>query len=302
MQVSPSQSSSGPRSSSPRYEAPQSIEEAVVLLGAGDARVLAGGTDLLVQMTSGARRPATVINVKRIPELVGIHFADDGTLHLGAAVCAAEIAENSRVRAAYPGLAEGIALIGSDQIQGRASVGGNLCNASPAADTVPSLFVLGARCRIAGPRGSERTIPVRELVTGPGKTSLAPGELLVELVIPSPAPRSADAYLRMIPRTEMDIAVVGAGVSVTLDDAGTCTGARVALGAVAPTVIEAPDAAAALVGTQLDEADLEGAAELVRAACHPIDDKRGTAKYRRNVAGVLFVRAARSARIRAQER
>jgi carbon-monoxide dehydrogenase medium subunit len=289
---------------SPRYEAPRSIEEAVILLRAGDARVLAGGTDLLVQMTSGGRRPATVVNVKHIPELSRVAFDDDGTLHLGAAVCAAAIGENARVRAAFPGLAEGIALIGSDQIQGRATVGGNLCNASPAADTVPSLIALGARCCIAGPDGRERLLPAAELVTGPGRTVLEPGELLIELQIPPPAPRSADAYLRMIPRTEMDIAVVGAAVSVTLDGAGTCAAASVALGAVAPTVIAVPAAAAALVGTRLAQEDLDRAADAARAACHPIDDKRGTAKYRRKVAGVLVVRAARvaHARARAQER
>jgi len=288
-----------------RYEAPSSIEEAVVLLAAGggeQARVLAGGTDLLVQMTAGGRHPSLLVNVKRIPELMELRFDDDGTLHLGAAASAFAIGENQRIRAAFPGLHEAVGLIGSDQIQGRASVGGNLCNASPAADTTPSLLTLGARCHIAGPGRSRRVLPVSEFVLAPGRNALQPGELLVELEIPAPAARSADAYLRLIPRSEMDIAVVGASVRVTLDADGVCTDAAVALGAVAPTPILAPEAAAALVGTRLLDPDLERASEAAQAAGQPLDDKRGTAEYRHRIAGVLTKRAAKIAKQRALER
>jgi carbon-monoxide dehydrogenase medium subunit len=286
-----------------RYEAPQSVEEAVVLLAsASSARVLAGGTDLLVQMTSGARRPETVVNVKRIPELMGFEVEADGTLRLGAALCAAEIAGNARLRESYPGLCEAVGLIGSAQIQSRASVGGNLCNASPAADAVPALVALGARAEIAGRSGSRREVPVERFVTSPGRTVLGPDELLVALRIPAPLPRSADAYLRFIPRTEMDIAVVGAAVRIALAPDGSVSAASVALGAVAPTVVAVPAAAQALVGSRLDDAALERAAEAARAACNPIDDKRGTVAYRRKVAGVLTVRSARIALERAQAR
>ncbi len=285
-----------------RYEAPHSVDEAVVLLAsATSARVLAGGTDLLVQMTSGARRPETVINVKRIPELMRCEFEPDGTLRLGAALCAAEITGNARLRETYPGLCEGVGLIGSAQIQSRASVGGNLCNASPAADAVPALVALGARAVIAG-RGGSREVSVERFVTSPGRTVLAADELLVALRIPPCPPRSADAYLRFIPRTEMDIAVVGAAVRIALAPDGSVSAASVALGAVAPTVVAVPAAGQALVGSRLDDAALERAAEAARAACNPIDDKRGTAAYRRKVAGVLTVRAARIAFERAQAR
>jgi carbon-monoxide dehydrogenase medium subunit len=242
-----------------------------------------------------------VINVKRIPELMGCAFEADGTLRLGAALCAAEITGNARLRETYPGLCEGVGLIGSAQIQSRASVGGNLCNASPAADAVPALVALGARAVIAG-RGGSREVPVERFVTSPGRTVLAPDELLVALRIPPCPPRSADAYLRFIPRTEMDIAVVGAAVRIALASDGSVSTASVALGAVAPTVVAVPAAAQALVGSRLEDAALERAAEAARTACNPIDDKRGTAAYRRKVAGVLTVRAARIAFERAQAR
>jgi len=288
-----------------RYEAPHSIEEAVIMLASGsmdDVRVLAGGTDLLVQMTSGGRSPSLIINLKHIPELTQISFDEAGALHLGAAANAFSIGQDARIRDRFPGLYEAAGLIGSDQIQGRASVGGNLCNASPAADTIPSLLTLGARCHIAGPHRSARVVPVAEFVLGPGRTALEPGELLVELEIPAPPPRSADAYLRLIPRTEMDIAVAGASVRIALAADGSCSDASVALGAVAPTPIQVPEAATALRGSRLEEADLERAAEAARAACRPLDDKRGPADYRRRIAGVLTKRAATSAARRAAER
>ena len=283
-----------------RYEAPTTLEEALRLLAGanGEARVLAGGTDLIVQMRGGMRRPELLVDLKRIPETTRVGLESDG-LRLGAAVSAAELREHPEVREAYPGLVESIELIGSEQIQGRATVGGNLCNASPAADTVPALIAVGAHCAIAGPDG-ERTLPVEEFVLAPGKTALRAGELLVELRIPAPPPRSADAYLRLIPRSEMDIAIVGAGVRVALDTDGCCCDARVALGAVGPTVLLVPEAGRALVGSRFDDAALERAGRAASSAAQPIDDKRGTVAYRRAVAGVLTRRAARIAADRAR--
>jgi carbon-monoxide dehydrogenase medium subunit len=225
---------------------------------------------------------------------------DDQGLRLGAAAPAALIGEHAELRRLWPGLAESVRLIGSTQIQGRGSVGGNLCNASPAADTTCALIVNRALCVIAGPNG-ERTVPVDTFCVGPGRTVLEPGELLVAVRVPHPAARTADAYLRLIPRTEMDIAVAGAGVSVTLDAAGVCTAARVAIGAVAPTALRVPEAEQALVGSSLDEAALKRAAAAASAAARPIDDKRGTASYRRTVAGVLTRRAAAIAAERARQ-
>lgn len=274
-----------------RYEAPLSVSEAVRLIQADpDASVLAGGTDLLVQFRAGAKRPTAFIDIKRIPALVGFTIDADG-LRLGAATSAAEIVESEEIARLWPGLAEAAALIGSTQIQGRGSLGGNLCNASPAADTPCSLIVNRAECVIAGPAG-ERRVAAEHFSSGPGKTVLARGEFLVAIRVPRPAPRTSDAYLRLIPRSEMDIAVVGAAVSLTLDAEGICTAARVALAAVAPTPLLVPEAASALIGTRVDGAALARAAAAARAAARPIDDKRGTIAYRRQVAGVLAKRAA----------
>jgi CO/xanthine dehydrogenase FAD-binding subunit len=274
-----------------RYETPQSIAEAVRLMAADPgAHVLAGGTDLLVQLRAGVRLPSAFVDVKRIPELMSITIDSQG-LRLGAATAAAVVGEHAGLRRLWPGLAESVQLIGSTQIQGRGSVGGNLCNASPAADTTCALIVNRAECIIAGPDG-ERAVAVEEFCIAPGRTVLRRGELLVALRVPHPAARSSDAYLRLIPRSEMDIAVVGAAVSVTLDARGVCTGARVAIGAVAPTALRVPEAERALVGSSLDEASLKRAAAAASAAARPIGDKRGTAAYRRTVAGVLTRRAA----------
>ena len=281
-----------------RYEAPTTLARAVELLGERGARVLAGGTDLLVQMRSGRGAPRVFVDVKRIPETTRIELGREA-LWLGAAVPAAAITEHPELGRIWPGLVEAVDLIGSTQIQGRASVGGNLCNASPAADTVPALCAVGARCAIAGPKG-EREVPVEKFTTGPGQNVLGPGELLVGLRIARPPARASDAYLRFIPRTEMDIAVVGAGVAVALDAGGRCTAARVALGAVAPTVVVSAEAAAALVGSRGDDAALQRAGEAASAAARPISDKRGTVEYRRRVAGVLVRRAAAAAFERAR--
>lgn len=283
------------------YAAPTSVDEAVSALTAGGScQPFAGGTDLLVQMRSAPPSERRLVDVKQIPELASIAL-DAAGLRLGAAANCWEISQHKGLREAYPGLVEAAELIGSIQIQNRATVGGNLCNASPAADTVPALIAVGADCVIAGPTG-RRTVTVAEFVTGPGTTQLRDDELLVELAIPPMPARSADAYLRFIPRGEMDIAVVGAGVSVTLDGDGTCTAARVALGAVGPTAFAVPAAADAVIGTTLDEAALERAAAAAREAANPIDDKRGTVTYRRTVAGVLTRRALQIAASRAKER
>jgi carbon-monoxide dehydrogenase medium subunit len=274
-----------------RYEAPTSIPEAIRLMQADPAAsVMAGGTDLLVQFRAGVKRPSAFIDIKRIPDLVQLSIDSNG-LRLGAAVSAAELGENAELIRLWPGLAEAAALIGSTQIQGRGSLGGNLCNASPAADTPCSMIVNRAECVIAGPAG-ERTIPVEQFILGPGKTVLAHGEFLVTIRVPRPKPHTADAYLRLTPRSEMDIAVVGSAVSLTLDTHGVCTAARVALAAVAPTPVLVPDAAEALIGSRLDDGALSRAAAAASAAARPIDDKRGTIAYRRQIAGVLTKRAA----------
>lgn len=281
-----------------RYEAPKSLARASELLREPGAKPLAGGTDLIVQMRTGRAAPQLFVDVKRIPELAGIRLDADG-IFVGAAVPAAEIVEHAELARIWPGLAEAVDLIGSTQIQGRATLGGNLCNASPAADSVPALCALGAVCVIAGP-GGERRVPVESFNTAPGRNALAPGELLVGLRIPRPAPRASDAYLRFTPRTEMDIAVVGAAVSVALDSSGVCTHARVALGAVAPTAILVPEAAAALVGSRGDDDALSRAAASASAAARPIADKRGSIEFRRRISGVLVRRAAATAFERAR--
>ncbi len=282
-----------------RYEAPDTIDAAVALLAgaSGKARVLAGGTDILVQMRADMIEPTLLVDVKRIPEMMSI-AAEDGGFRIGAAVPGAELGEHAALKKAWPGVVEAAELIGSTQIQGRASIGGNLCNGSPAADSVPALFVAEARVAIVGPKG-KREAPVAEIVTGPGRTSLAKGEIVVSIYLPARVKRSGDAYLRFIPRTELDIAVVAAGINLTLDEGGTCTNALVALGAVAERVLLVPAAAEALIGAPVDAAALERLAEAASAACRPIDDKRGTKEYRTKVAGVLARRAAPKALERA---
>ena len=284
------------------YTAPTSVEEAVrALAGAsGSAKVLSGGTDLLVQLRSGRLKADLIVDTKKIPGLSGIR-EEGGAFVIGAATSGAAIGEHERLGAAWPGVVEAANLIGSTQIQGRATLAGNLCNASPAADSVPALIAGGATCVVAGSNG-RREVPVESITTGPGRTSLKPDEFVVEFRLPKRPPRSSDAYLRFIPRTEMDIAVVGAGVNLTLDPAGVVIDARLVLGAVAPTVVIVPDAATALIGRKLDETALAGLDKAARAACKPIDDKRGTIAYRIKVAGVLARRAATIAYKRAGER
>lgn len=275
-----------------RYESPETIDAAVALLAGGKtrSRVLAGGTDLLVQLRAGMIEPDLVVDIKRIPELREI-IEEDGGFRIGAAVAGAELSEHPDVTRLWPGVVEAVDLIGSTQVQGRASMVGNLCNASPAADSVPAMIAAGATVRVVGPSG-QRDVPVETIVTGPGKTSLDDGEIITSVMLPARPPRSGDAYLRFIPRTEMDIAVVGAGVSLVLDDQRVCTAARVGLGAVAATPLLVPDAADALIGTKIDDQALAGLGSAASAACKPIDDKRGTIEYRIKVAAVLARRAA----------
>ena len=283
-----------------KYQAPQSISEAVNCLGQAETpKILAGGTDLLVQLRGATHKPTTLIDIKYIPETRSIHLNGD-ELIVGAAVSGAELNEHSEAKKLWPGVAEAFDLIGSTQIQGRATLGGNLCNASPAADSVPALIAAGAVARLAGPKG-ERELAVEDVNIGPGKNNLQPGEFIVSFRFPVRSPHSGDAYLRFIPRTEMDIAVVGVGINLSLDDQGFCTFARVSLGAVAPTALLVGPAADALMGSKVDEAALNKLATAVSAACKPINDKRGTIEYRTKVAAVIARRTALIALERAKK-
>lgn len=273
-----------------QYVAPKTLDEAVraFAAAAGAGRILAGGTDLLVQMRNGVVAPGTIVDVKKIGELTTIEETKDGGFRIGAAVSGAALREHPKVSKIWPGVVEATNLIGSTQIQGRATPGGNLCNGSPAGDSVPAMVAAGATVTIQGPNG-RRELAVEKVPKGPGRLNLEPGEIVVSFTLPPRPKGSSDAYLRMIPRTEMDIAVVGCGVSLTIEN-GICTAARVGLGAVAPTVLLVEEAAKALIGSRLDDAALAKAAAACSAACRPIDDKRGTIAYRTKVAGVLLKR------------
>ncbi len=284
------------------YAAPASVPDAIKLLAGAEglAKVLSGGTDLLVQLRSGRTRPELIVDTKKIPGIIGIRETADGFV-IGAATSGAEIGENAALVAAYPGVVEGTNLIGSTQVQGRASLAGNLCNASPAADSVPALIAAGAVAVVVGPNG-QRNVPVGQIVIAPGRTSLAKGEFILEFHLPKPKAKQSDAYLRFIPRTEMDIAVVGCGVNLTLDANGVITAACIVLGAVAPTQVVVEAAAKAIIGTKLDDAALAALDAAARAACNPITDKRGTIEFRTKIAGVLARRAAKIAYDRAGAR
>ena len=275
-----------------RYEAPDSLEGAVALLAAaqGEARVLAGGTDLLVQMRADVLDPELIVDIKKIKETRAV-TEEKGGWRIGAAVTGAELKEHARLKKAWPGVVEAANLIGSTQVQGRATLGGNLCNGSPAADSVPALIAAGAVATLIGPKG-KRDLPVEDVMLGPRKLALHKGEIVASFLLPPRPARSSDAYLRFIPRTEMDIAVVGAGVSLTVDGAGLVTAARVSLGAVAARVLLVAEAAQAIVGSRLDAPAQERLEAAARAICRPIDDKRGTVEFRIQVAGVLARRAA----------
>lgn len=280
------------------YTAPNTLEEATRAISESEgARLLAGGTDLIVQMKLGLSSPQLVVDLKHIPELMEVNL-DADRLRVGAAVPGAVVTAHPVIAELFPGFSEALGIIGSSQVQGRASAGGNLCNASPAADSVPSMIVNRVRCIVVGTEGS-RIVPAEDFNTGPRSNCLASDELLVAIEFPIPGPRSSDAYLRFIPRTEMDIAVAGAAVALSLDADGVCTDARVAIGAVAPTALLVPAAAEALVGTSLDEDSLLRAGEAATEAANPITDKRGTMEFKTSVVGVLVRRAAVIARERA---
>ncbi len=285
------------------YAAPKTLAEATTLLAEkGDrAKVLAGGTDLIVQVREYRRDIDVMVDIKRIPELTELTFDPKSGLRIGAATPCCRIYEHAAIAKAYPGLIDAASLVGGIQIQSRASLGGNLCNASPAGDTIPALIALQATCVIVGANGF-RELPVEEFCVAPGKNCLQRGEMLVTLKLPAPKPNSGAAYLRFIPRNEMDIAVVGAGVAVELDAAkAKCVAARIALAAVAPKPLLVVDAASALVGTTLSDSDLDKAANLAQAAATPISDMRGDAEYRKHLVAVLVKRALATAIARARQ-
>jgi carbon-monoxide dehydrogenase medium subunit len=284
------------------FEMPTSLSDAVRLLNQDPAKsaLLSGGTDLIIQFRAGRRELSRMVDLKHIPELNVLECDAKAGLRLGAAVPCARLGESEAARRMFPALVEGANLIGSMQIQSRASVGGNVCNGSPAADSICALIVLGATCVVQGPQG-KREISAADIMTGPGRTALKPGEILVEFRVPAPSARSSSAYLRFIPRNEMDIAVAGAAVQLTLSSDGkSVSSAAVAIGAVGPTPIRVDAAAAALVGSKLDEKALKAAAEASMAAAQPISDVRGPAEYRRHLAGVLTRRSTEVAARRAR--
>ena len=278
------------------YAAPRSLREAAAILSeSGDrARPLAGGTDIIVQVREARRGLDLLVDIKKIPELNALQFDSEEGLTLGAAVPCYRIYNDARVAAAYPGLIDAAKLIGSAQIQGRASVGGNLCNASPAADAVCPLIVHQAQCNIYGPDGP-RSIPAEEFCSAPGQTVLRQGEFLVDIALPPPKPRAAGRYLRFIPRNEMDIAVAGAAAYVELEENGRIASARVALAAVAPTPLFVPEIGERLRGQEPTDEALRDAGEIARLAATPITDMRGTAEHRQELCAVLTRRALRGA-------
>ena len=283
------------------YVAPRTISEALKLLNrrGTPAMLLAGGTDLIVKMRASRLRPGLVVDAKHIPELNVLKFDRSG-LVIGAAVSCRRVYTDKRIAKTYPALAESAALVGGIQIQSRATLGGNLCNAAPSADTVPALIALGAVAELRGPKG-RRSVPVEKICTGPGKTALRAGEMLVTLRIPKPARNSGAQFLRFIPRNEMDIAVVNAGVSVVLDaKKKKFVSARICVGAAAPVPLFLPEAAEALIGEPVSEKSITAAAEIAAAAVRPITDMRGTVEHRRQLAKVLTARALRAAVKRAR--
>ena len=282
-----------------RYETPSTAREAVTLMAKekGIAYILAGGTDLLVKMKAGMIEPDLVVDIKRVKGMNEIKKGVGG-FSIGAAVPCVAILENAAFVKAWPGVADAANLIGSRQVQGRCTMSGNLCNASPAADSAPALVAAGAKVSISGPNGT-RKLAVEDLAAGVGRNNLKKGEIITSIDLPKKDAKSGTAYLRFTPRTEMDIAVVSVGVNLTLDGKGVITKARVALGAVATTVLLVKEAAKAIIGTKLDDAAKAKLAAACSAACKPIDDKRGTVEFRTDVAGVLARRAAETAYARA---
>jgi carbon-monoxide dehydrogenase medium subunit len=271
------------------YEQPETVAQALALMNGAAVRALVGGTDLVPQMREGRREVARVVDLKRVPELTAITEVPDGGVSIGAAVTAAALARHPLVATRYPAVARSVQLIGGTQVQHRASLGGNICNAAPSADGAPALICLGARAVIMGKDGRRET-PVEAMFAGPGRTSLAAGELLVAIVLPPAPPRAAAAYLRFTPRREMDIAVAGAAAWLRLGDDGAIAEARIALASVAPTPIRAPTAERKLIGARVDAALFEEAGRLAAQDARPIADTRGSAEYRRTLVAVLTAR------------
>ena len=283
-----------------QYLAPRKLDEAAALMAehAGSAQLLAGGTDLLIFMRNGRKSPDVIIDAKKIPELTRLQL-DDEQLTIGAAVSCRTVWEHPEISERFPALTDAATLIGGIQIQGRATFGGNLCNAAPSADTVPPVIVYGATAHIVSSRG-ERQAPVEEICTGPGSTSLAADEILVSLTVPRPRANSGAAFLRFIPRNEMDIAVANAAARVDLDEAGeTFESARIAIGAVAPVPLFVEAAGAALSGKPVNDESIAEAARIARDAATPINDMRGTIEHRKQLVEVLTARALRRAIARA---
>jgi len=284
------------------FVTPKSIDEAVKILASnGDnARMIAGGTDILVQMRVGRQTPSVVVDVKSIPELNVVSYDASKGLTLGAAVPCYKIYQDKTVSAAYPGLIDTAWLIGGIQIQGRASIGGNVCNAAPSGDSIPAVIALGGVCNIAGPNGT-RELPTEEFCTAPGRNALQSGEMLVSISFPAPVANSGANYQRFIPRNEMDIAVVGVGTSVVLDASGqNFVSARIALASVAPTPVFATEAGDSLAGKAVSEEAIQQASELAQAAAKPISDMRGTIRQRTHLVGVFTRRTLNRAIERAR--
>ena len=284
------------------FVSPSSIDEAVKTLASkGDqARIMAGGTDMLVQMRAGRRTAPLVVNIKGIPELNEVSYDASKGLTLGAAVPCYQIYQNNTLANAYPGLMDSASLIGGIQIQGRATIGGNICNAAPSGDSIPIVIALGGICNIAGPNGT-RQLPVEEMCTAPGRNALADGEILVSISLPAPVANSGANYQRFTPRNEMDIAVAGVGSSVVLDASGqNFVSARIALASVAPTPVFAKEAGDSLAGKPVNEDTIQAASELAQSAAKPITDMRGTIRQRTHLIGVLTRRTLNNAIERAR--
>ena len=274
------------------YIAPKTLDEALKAMASanGGGRALVGGSDLVDQMRVGRWTPSIVVDLKQVTEMQRLEYSASEGLHVGAAVSCTRTADYTPVGANYPSIRESCLLIGSVQIQNRASIAGNVCNGAPSADTVPPLLTYDARAVIAGP-GGRREVPLAEFFVGPGKTILKPDELVVELIVPPPAANSSGHYLRFIPRNEMDIAVAGAASMVIVDPGtGRCTKARIALASVAPTPVRARESEAALEGQVLNSETVRRAAESAPAAASPISDVRGSAEYRKELCKVLTQR------------
>jgi carbon-monoxide dehydrogenase medium subunit len=272
------------------YERPETIGEAIVAMRADDAYALAGGTDLVPQLREGRRRAARIVDLKHIPEMTEITVLPDGSVSIGAAATATAVARNAAIAVGYPAVAESAQLIGGVQVQNRASLGGNICNAAPSADGVPALICHGAQALIAGPEGT-REMPVEAMFAGPGRTTLVPGELMVAIRLPPVAPRTAGAYLRFTPRREMDIAIAGAAAWLRLGEDGTIVEARLALASVAPTPIRTPTAERKLLGERPNAALFEDAGRCAAQDARPISDTRGSAGYRSKLLAVLVARS-----------